>query len=63
VGKRLCGRGYQAILQTGKSPDPVGRWETHPTKTFFINFFSPKKIFRDFLIEFSTVYVANRQQQ
>ncbi len=32
----MHGRGYQAILQTGESPDPVwGGGETYPTKTFF----------------------------
>ena len=32
------GRGYQAILQTVKSPDPVGGGR-HPVKTFILFYF------------------------
>jgi hypothetical protein len=30
----MCGRGYQAILQTGQSPDHVCGGETQPIKMF-----------------------------
>ena len=45
VGGYVHGRGHPAILQTGKSPDPLGRPEHYKKKILdFFYFFSPKKL-------------------